>query len=93
MLFRSAYGKAFVADVIVTLSRKATEKATGFGRLFLAKSRAGKDGIVFPVHINTARSKFKIIGDSGSFEEAKSENESEMKKRLKEKWKELKDDS
>ena len=44
-----AYGKAMVADVVVSLSRKPTEKATNAGRLFVAKNRAGKDGIVFPL--------------------------------------------
>ena len=42
-----AYGKAMVADLVVSLSRKPTEKATGSGRLFIAKNRAGKDGILF----------------------------------------------
>ena len=31
-----AYGKAMVADVVVSLSRKPMEKATGAGRLFVA---------------------------------------------------------
>lgn len=32
-----AYGKAMVADVVISVSRKASEKATGDGRLFIAK--------------------------------------------------------
>ena len=37
-----AYGKAMVADVVLSLSRKPMEKASGVGRLFIAKNRAGK---------------------------------------------------
>ena len=33
-----AYGKAMVADVVISLSRKALEKSTGSGRLFVAKN-------------------------------------------------------
>ena len=44
-----AYGKAMVADVVLSLSRKPMEKSSGVGRLFVAKNRAGRDGILYPV--------------------------------------------
>lgn len=84
-----AYGKAFVADLVVSLSRRAQEKSTGFGRLFVAKNRAGKDGILWPVRINTARSTFEVIGETISPEIAVLENDSDMKKQLSAKWKQL----
>ena len=56
-----AYGKAMVADVVVSFARKPTEKATNAGRLFIAKNRAGRDGIVFPLSIDTAKSTFEIL--------------------------------
>lgn len=85
-----AYGKAMVADVVVSLSRKATEKATSSGRLFIAKNRAGKDGIVFPLHIDTAKSTFKILDqETLTLNEAVSQSNSEMKMLLKKKWKEV----
>jgi replicative DNA helicase len=84
-----AYGKAMICDGIVTISRKAHEKSTGWGRLFVAKNRAGRDGLVYPVQINTARSKFTIVGSAGTPEQATAENETEMKKALRDKWKEL----
>ena len=59
-----AYGKAMVADAVLSLSRKASEKATGSARLFIAKNRAGKDGVIFPVHIDTARSKITILDEN-----------------------------
>jgi replicative DNA helicase len=87
-----AYGKAMVADVVISLSRKAHEKSEGFGRLFIAKNRAGRDGIVYPIKIDTARSKFEVIGRASSPEETVREDESGFKKAIKDKWRELKND-
>jgi replicative DNA helicase len=87
-----AYGKAQVADVVVGISRKSSEKSTGFGRLYIAKNRAGRDGLVFPLKIDTSKSKFEIIGDSGSLDSFSKTDEDEMKKNLRKKWKELKND-
>ena len=85
-----AYGKAMVADAVISLSRKPTEKATGAGRLFVAKNRAGKDGIVFPIHIDTAMSRFKILDESAlTLDEAVKQTNSEMKDLLKKKWAEV----
>ena len=66
-----AYGKAFVADFLVSISRKSHEKATGQGRIYVAKNRAGKDGLLFPLMIDTARSKFTITSGSMDFDQAK----------------------
>jgi len=88
-----AYGKAMVADVVLSISRRSHEKSTGFGRLYVAKNRAGRDGLVYPVKIDTARSNFEITGGAGSLEGAVKENEDEVKKALRLKWKELRNDS
>ncbi len=86
-----AYGKAMVADFVVTLSRKPMEKATGSGRLFVAKNRAGKDGVVFPIHIDTSMSKIDILNEEiQTLAEAAQSDEKEMKDNLKKKWDELK---
>ena len=85
-----AYGKAMVADVVISLSRKAMEKATGQGRLFVAKNRAGKDGLVFPIHINTAMSKITILDENQlTLGEAVKQDENSMKDLLKKKWREV----
>ena len=84
-----AYGKAMVADVVIGLSRKPQEKSLGTGRLYVAKNRAGRDGLVFPVKINTARSTITITGDAGSPDEVKAEDESTLKRRLRDKLDEL----
>lgn len=88
-----AYGKAMVADVVLSLSRKAHEKSGGFGRLFVAKNRAGRDGIVYPVKIDTARSKFEIMGVPGTPEESAVEDEKGFKRALRDKWREVKADA
>jgi replicative DNA helicase len=87
-----AYGKAMVADVVLSISRKAHEKSEGFGRLFVAKNRAGRDGIVYPVKIDTARSKFEVSGRASSPEETVKEDEKGFKRALREKWREVKND-
>lgn len=85
-----AYGKAMVADLVVSLSRKATEKATGTGRIFIAKNRAGKDGILFPIHIDTARSSIKVIdSESATLAEARQDDQRETKDLIRKKWKEI----
>jgi len=85
-----AYGKAMICDLIVSLSRKPHEKATGWGRLYVAKNRAGRDGLVFPVKMNTARSTFEIVGNADSPPEETMSAEDAQKKLLLARWKEMK---
>lgn len=87
-----AYGKAMVADVVLSISRKSHEKSKGQGRLFIAKNRAGRDGIVYPIRIDTARSKFEIAGGPGDLQEARQDDERLTKKALRQKWEELRRD-
>lgn len=56
-----AYGKAQVSDFVVGLSRKPEEKDKGIARLFVAKNRAGRDGIKMFLKIDTARSQFQVM--------------------------------
>ena len=78
-----AYGKAMVADCVVTLARKPEEKASGFARLFVAKNRAGRDGLIFPIKIDTATSRFTQLTEEEAEEYA-------PKQRLKEAWNDFK---
>lgn len=88
-----AYGKAMVADVVISISRKASEKALGVGRLYIAKNRAGRDGLVFPITIDTARSKFQILDNNAlTLREAVSQTENEQKDLLRRTWAEVKKD-
>jgi hypothetical protein len=56
-----SYGQAAEADFVLGLQRMSTQKATGFGTLFIAKNRFGIDGLQFKVHVDTARSKMRIL--------------------------------
>ena len=86
-----AYGKAMVADVVVSISRKPMEKATGHGRLFIAKNRAGRDGILFPVHLDTSMSKITVVenAEEMSLSDVVNTDQTNLKSLLKKKWNEV----
>jgi len=85
-----AYGKAMVADVVISMSRKPMEKATTDGRIFIAKNRAGRDGLLFPIHIDTSMSIIEILDDTElTLREATTQDDNTMKNLLKQKWKEV----
>jgi len=56
-----AYSKATVCDLIMTVSRRAEDKMSNTGRLFVAKSRLGQDGMVMPFILNTATVKVRLL--------------------------------
>ena len=58
-----SYGQAHVADFVLGLSRQSAQKSTGFGNIFIAKNRAGVDGVKYHVHLDTSRSKLKVLTD------------------------------
>ncbi len=87
-----AYGKAMVADVVLSISRRAHEKAAGWGRLYIAKNRAGRDGIIFTTQIDTAQSRFKIVGDGGQVTETGGDDEKQVKLALAKRMRELSKD-
>ena len=85
-----SYGKAQVADVVLSISRKPMEKSEGTGRIFVAKNRAGRDGLLFPINIDTAKSKFEILDENSlTLNEAVQQDNNSMKNKLREKWKEV----
>lgn len=86
-----AYGKAMVADVVVSLSRKPLEKSTGAGRLFVAKNRAGADGLMYPIKIDTSMSKITVIEELANMSAVDiiETNVNGTKDMLKSKWKEI----
>jgi replicative DNA helicase len=85
-----AYGKAMICDFIISVSRRSHEKASGWGRLYVAKNRAGRDGLVFPARINTARSQFEIVGAADSPESVTVSDDEAQKRALRAKWQEMK---
>lgn len=59
-----AFSKCFVADFIFSLSRTVDDRTTNKGRIFIAKNRNGVDGIVYPVHMNTANVHIDVLEES-----------------------------
>lgn len=70
-----SYGQAHVADFILGLTRQSAQKATGFGNVFVAKNRAGIDGIKYHVHLDTSQSRMKILTDHEALEMSKNIDE------------------
>ena len=56
-----SYAKATVCDVIMTISRRMEDKQSDSGRLFLAKSRLGQDGVVYPFMLKTSTVKVTLL--------------------------------
>ncbi|MHB8407803.1 MAG: DnaB-like helicase C-terminal domain-containing protein [Acidiferrobacterales bacterium] len=56
-----SYAKAQICDSIFTISRRREDKQMNTGRLFLAKSRYGDDGMVYPFLLKTSTVKATIL--------------------------------
>lgn len=86
-----AYGKAMVADFICSISRKPSEKLMGGARLHVAKNRAGRDGFVFPIKLDTSQSRIEVMDEIAemSLEDVNQGDSSSMKDLLRKKWKEV----
>jgi hypothetical protein len=86
-----AYGKAMVADFICAISRKPSEKLMGGARLHVAKNRAGRDGFVFPIKLDTSQSRIEVMDEIAemSLEDVNQGDSSSMKDLLRKKWKEV----
>lgn len=88
-----AYQKVFCADFVVSLSRTIKDRNNNTGRLFIAKSRWGKDGLILPVIMNTADVSISVLSPTDETPETiKEKTLSETKTLLKEKYKSWKKD-
>jgi replicative DNA helicase len=67
-----SFAKAAVADVIATFSRTPNDKVNNTGRLYVAKNRAGRDGIVIPIKMDLSSFKIETEKPYESYEELKS---------------------
>jgi replicative DNA helicase len=56
-----AFNKCFVADFIFSVSRTVDDKNTNGGRIFIAKNRNGPDGLIYPIFMDTANVKIKVL--------------------------------
>jgi hypothetical protein len=53
-----------VADFIISLSRKVTDKIAGTGRFFIIKNRFGPDGLTLPSKINMSNGRMDIFEEN-----------------------------
>lgn len=49
-----AYSKVMIADFVMSLSRKVSDKVGGIARWHVIKNRFGKDGVTFPSQFNAS---------------------------------------
>jgi len=80
-----SYAKATVCDLIMTVSRTMEDKQSNTGRLFVAKSRLGRDGMIFPFIMNPATVKVSLLAE-GTMSEMTEEEEIKQKQRLGDKF-------
>lgn len=59
-----SYAKVMVADFVVSLSRKTSDKISGTGRWHIIKNRFGPDGLTFPSKMNMAAAKIDIFAEN-----------------------------
>ena len=64
-----SYAKATVCDLIMTVSRTMDDKQANTGRLFVAKSRLGRDGMIFPFIMNPATVKVSLLAENTNIED------------------------
>ena len=86
-----AFNKCFVADFIFTLSRTIEDKNTNTARMFVAKNRNGPDGLVYPMEMDTANVKMKVLDpDGNSIADINKEAAKNQKQRLADLYKKFK---
>lgn len=56
-----AFSKAFVADFIFSISRTMDDREALSGRMFIAKSRLGPDGLVYPLMFDPSCVRIEIL--------------------------------
>ena len=84
-----AYNRATVCDAIITISRTLEDKKNGTGRVFIAKSRFGPDGFVYPFKIDPAVVKVDILAEAETIEDAFGQDQQTEQERLRRRYEEL----
>lgn len=84
-----SYAKATVCDLIMTVSRTMEDKQANTGRLFVAKSRLGPDGMIFPFVMNPATVKVSLLAENTNMQEVLEADRDKHQQRLGEKFEAL----
>jgi replicative DNA helicase len=77
-----SYAKATVCDLIMTVSRTMDDKQANTGRLFVAKSRLGRDGMIFPFIMNPATVKVSMLAENTSIQDILTADKDKVDERL-----------
>jgi len=81
---------AMIVHLFITINRDKAGPTPELGNMFVAKSKIGKDGIKFPMMINTSISKLEILPSDNDIGSGGDEDESDHMSRLREKFKKFK---
>lgn len=49
------FSKIMTSDIVITLARNMAQKILGIGKMYVAKNRQGKDGMIYAYSIDTSR--------------------------------------
>ena len=92
-----SYAKVMIADFVLSLSRKVTDKIAGTGRWHVIKNRFGPDGITLPSKMNMSNGQIHIYEETSvqGKDTAKQMQSGEelLRKSLLQKYKEVASDS
>lgn len=83
-----SFGKCFVADFIFSLSRTITDKAKNRGKIFVAKNRNGKDGVPYPIKMDTSNIKLEVL--ESELEESEKPDAKKQQEKINQVYKEFK---
>lgn len=83
-----SFGKCFVADFIFSLSRTITDKAKNRGKIFVAKNRNGKDGVPYPIKMDTSNIKLEVL--ESDLEETEKPDAKKQQEKINQVYKEFK---
>ena len=88
-----SYPKIMIADFVLSLSRKVTDKIAGTGRWHIIKNRFGPDGLTLPSKMNMSNGQIHIYEETSvEGKETKTSmqtGEELLKKSLSQKYKEI----
>jgi archaellum biogenesis ATPase FlaH len=77
-----SYAKATVCDLIMTVSRTMEDKQNNTGRLFVAKSRLGRDGMIYPFVMNPATVKVRLLDENVSIDDILARETEQQRKHM-----------
>jgi replicative DNA helicase len=83
-------GKIFIADFVLTVSRKREDKIAKTARWHVLKSRLGEDGMTYNVSMNLTTNKISVVGEYDP--EEITEHQEETKAKITQKFRKIQDE-